>query len=269
MRVASFLMGLVLICSLAVFGQAPSAPVVGGMPQGRAGQPGQAPGQPQFPGLPSELQAAARTLSDWANLARYRDLNAQLPPPAPNEDRVVFMGDSITDGWARRFPQAFPGKPYVGRGISGQTTPQMLVRFRPDVLNLKPKVVVILAGTNDIAGNTGPMNVEQVEGNLASMADLAKANGIRVVLCSVMPVNDYYRPQTGQRSPEKIVAINTWMKDYAAKNGNVYLDYYSAMLDEQKMLKKEITGDGLHPNDTGYALIEPMVEKAIGEALKK
>jgi lysophospholipase L1-like esterase len=269
MRLVLFLISLVLICSLAALGQAPSALPAGQQAPGQARTAPVQLGPPPIPGLPSELQMAARVLRDWPNLARYQDSNAQLPPPAANENRVVFMGDSITDGWARRFPQAFPGKPYVGRGISGQTTPQMLVRFRPDVINLKPKVVVILAGTNDIAGNTGPMTIEQVEGNLASMAELAKANGIKVVLCSVMPVTDYYRPQTAQRSPEKIIAINAWMKDYAEKNGHVYLDYYSAMLDEQKMLKKEITADGLHPNDAGYALIEPMVEKAIAEALRK
>jgi lysophospholipase L1-like esterase len=264
MRNLVILFCLVLICSLAAFGQAPPA---GAAAQGRGGQA--APPPNPFPGLPSELGAAARTLMDWPNLARYAAANAQLPPPAAGENRVVFMGDSITDGWTRRFPTSFPGKPYVDRGISGQTTPQMLIRFRPDVIALKPKVVVILAGTNDFSANTGPMTIEATEGNLTSMAELAKVNGIKVVMCSIMPVTDFYRPQTGQRSPEKIITVNAWMKDYAAKNGHVYLDYYSAMLDEQKMLKKEITADGLHPNNAGYELMEPMVEKAIAEALRQ
>jgi lysophospholipase L1-like esterase len=156
----------------------------------------------------------------------------------------------------------------VNRGISGQTTPQMLIRFRPDVIALAPKVVVILAGTNDIAGNTGPMTLEDMEGNLASMAQLAKANGIKVVMSSVMPVCDYHRPQTARRPPDQIIALNDWMKNYASRNGHVYLDYYSAMLDDEKMLRKEITEDGLHPNPAGYEIMAPLAEKAIGLALK-
>ncbi len=207
-------------------------------------------------------------VKDWANLARYHDANAELAPPAPGENRVVFMGDSITDGWGRKYSKFFPGKPYVNRGISGQTTPQMLIRFRPDVIALKPKAVVILAGTNDIAGNTGPMTLEAIEDNLMSMADLAKANGIQVVFSSVMPVCDYIKPQTERRPPEKIIALNTWMKDYAARNGYVYLDYYSAMLDDKQMLKQEITVDGLHPNEAGYDVMAPLAEAAIAAALK-
>ncbi|MBM3760000.1 MAG: capsular biosynthesis protein [Acidobacteria bacterium] len=213
-----------------------------------------------------ELTRARKTLADWANLARYAEDNAKL---APAKDRVVFMGDSITDAWGRRGGKFWPDLPYVNRGISGQTTPQMLVRFRPDVLALKPKVVVILAGTNDIAGNTGPMTLEQIEGNLESMAELAKANGIRVVMSSVMPVCDYHRPQTERRPPAKIIALNEWIQAYCKKNKLEYLDYYSAMLDEAKMLKKEITNDGLHPNDAGYAVMEPLAEKAIAKALKR
>ncbi|MBV9613495.1 MAG: SGNH/GDSL hydrolase family protein [Acidobacteriaceae bacterium] len=208
-------------------------------------------------------------LHDWANLARYRDDNAKIAPPEPNEDRVVFMGDSITDGWGRKYGQFFPGKPYINRGISGQTTPQMLVRFRPDVIALKPKVVVILAGTNDIAGNTGPETLEDIENNLISMAQLAQANGIRVVFSSVMPVCDYIMPQTTRRPPEKIVALNAWIKDYASRNGIVYLDYYSAMLDDKKMFSKEITYDGLHPNAAGYAVMGPLASAAIEQALGK
>ncbi|MCX6598723.1 MAG: SGNH/GDSL hydrolase family protein, partial [Acidobacteria bacterium] len=162
----------------------------------------------------------------------------------------------------------FPGKPYVNRGISGQTTPQMLIRFRPDVIALKPAAVVILAGTNDIAGNTGPMTLEMIQDNIASMVQLAKANGIKVVLSSVMPVCDYNRPQMARRPPEKIIALNKWIAEYAAKQGAVYLDYYSAMLDEAKLLRKEITGDGLHPNDAGYAIMEPLAQAAVDKALK-
>jgi lysophospholipase L1-like esterase len=213
--------------------------------------------------------AWAQSATDWPNLARYRDDNAKLAPAAADETRVVFMGDSITDGWGRGHGQFFPGKPYVNRGISGQTTPQMLIRFRPDVIALKPKVVVILAGTNDIAGNTGPMTLEAVEDNLTSMAELATANSIRVVLSSVMPVCDYIKPQTERRPPEKIIALNARMKDYAAKNGYVYLDYYSAMLDDKQMFRKELTYDGLHPNDAGYEVMGPLADKAILAALGK
>lgn len=216
--------------------------------------------------LRTNLERAQTTLRDWANLTRYREDNAKL---SPVEGRVVFMGDSITDAWGRRYGSFFPGKPYVNRGISGQTTPQMLIRFRPDVIALKPKAVVILAGTNDIAGNTGPMTLEEIEGNLTSMAELAKANGVKVVLASVMPVCDYIRPQTDRRPPEKIVALNEWMKSYAQRNGLVYLDYYSAMLDENKMFKKELTYDGLHPNEAGYAVMAPLAQKAIDAALAK
>lgn len=213
-----------------------------------------------------ELERAKKTLADWPNLARYAADNAKLTPA---KDRVVFMGDSITDAWGRRGGKFWPDRPYVNRGISGQTTPQMLIRFRPDVIDLGAKVVVILAGTNDIAGNTGVMTLEQIEGNLESMAELAKANGIRVVMSSVMPVCDYHRPQIARRPPEKIIALNEWIQAYCKKHKLVYLDYYSAMLDDAKMFKKELTNDGLHPNDAGYAVMEPLAEKAIEVALKK
>ena len=213
--------------------------------------------------------AFSQSSTDWPNLARYHDDNAHLAPPAAGENRVVFMGDSITDGWARQYGQFFPGKPYVNRGISGQTTTQMLIRFRPDVIALKPKVVVFLAGTNDIAGNTGPMTLDAIEDNLTSMAELATANNIKVVLSSVMPVCDYIKPQTERRPPEKIIALNAWLKDYAARNGFVYLDYYSAMLDDKEMFRKELTYDGLHPNDAGYEVMGPLAEKAIATALAK
>lgn len=207
-----------------------------------------------------------RIHNDWAYLARYRQENAQLPPPAAGENRVVFYGNSITRAWANRFPTQFPGKPYIGRGISGQTTPQMLVRFRQDVIALKPKVVVILAGTNDIAGNTGPSSLEMIEDNLASMAELGRANGIRVVLCSVLPVFDYPWKRGLEPAP-KIVALNSWIRDYATSHGFVYLDYHSAMADERQGMKAELAEDGVHPNTAGYALMAPLAERAITEAL--
>jgi lysophospholipase L1-like esterase len=213
-------------------------------------------------------------LSDWPALARYREANAALQPPAANEKRVVFMGDSITDGW--KLASYFPAKPYVNRGISGQTTPQMLVRFRPDVIALKPQVVVILAGTNDISGNTGPTTLEAIEDNLTSMIELARANGIRVVVASLLPVSDYGKnregkpiTQTLRRPPEKIKALNEWIKKYAAQNDLTYLDYFSATVDEKGFLKAELSDDGLHPNDKGYAVMQPLVERAIAAALKQ
>jgi lysophospholipase L1-like esterase len=219
--------------------------------------------------LKAQLERAGRILRDWPNLTRYHAENAEVAPPKPGEQRVVFMGDSITDGWGRRYGKFFPGKPYINRGISGQTTPQMLIRFRADVIALNPEVVVILAGTNDIAGNTGPMTLEMIADNLMSMAELAEAHGISVVLASVMPVCDYIRPQTDRRPPEKIRALNAWIKAYAEKNGHIYLDYYSALIDGQQMFKKELTYDGLHPNDAGYEVMGPLAEKAIEEALKE
>lgn len=204
--------------------------------------------------------------NDWANFGRYKDSNAVLKAPMPGENRVVFMGNSITEGWAQHFATMFPGKPYIGRGISGQTTPQMLVRFRQDVLALKPRAVVILGGTNDIAGNTGPSTIEMIEDNLASMSEIARANGIRVVLSSVLPVYKY--PWAPRLDPAmQIVKLNAWMKNYAAKNGAVYLDYESAMSDEKHGLKCELTYDGVHPNTLGYRVMARLAEKAIADAL--
>ena len=205
--------------------------------------------------------------TDWANLARYRQANADLPASAPGEQRVVFMGNSITDSWARLFPTMFPGKPYVGRGISGQTTPQMLVRFRQDVVALKPAVVVILAGTNDIAGNTGPSTLEMIEDNLQSMTEIAKANGIRVVLSSVLPVFEYPWRKGLEPAP-KIVALNAWLKDYASRAGAVYLDYHSAMADARQGLPPALSSDGVHPNEAGYRIMAPLAEQAIAAALR-
>jgi lysophospholipase L1-like esterase len=216
-------------------------------------------------------------LRDWPNLARYHDANTKVAAPAKGEARVVFMGDSITDLWDDNgYGGFFPGKPYVNRGIGGQTTPQMLIRFRPDVIALQPKVVVILAGTNDLAGNTGPMTMEAIQANLASMAELARANGIRVVMASLLPVSDYEKNregnpivQTTRRPPEQIKALNEWIKAYAAKNDLVYLDYFSAMVDDKGFLKDEYSRDGLHADDKGYAVMGPLAEKAIAAALKK
>jgi lysophospholipase L1-like esterase len=222
------------------------------------------------PITPPPLRAAAALITDYGNLQRYAADNRTVPAPAAGEERVVFMGDSITDGWGRNVKVPFfPGKPYINRGISGQTTAQMLLRFYPDVVALKPKVVVFLAGTNDIAGNLGPVTMDSIENNLAAMADIARANGIKVVMGSVMPVCDYHRPQTAQRPPEKINALNRWIKETAARNHYVYLDYYSAMLDDKGFLRAELTGDGLHPNAAGYAIMAPLAEKAIAEALGK
>jgi len=208
-----------------------------------------------------------QVLTDFAWLARFRDDDSKLAPPAPGESRVVFMGDSITEGWHFTGPDgSFPGKPYINRGISGQTSPQMLVRFRQDVIDLKPKVVVILAGTNDIAGNTGPMTLEASENNLASMADLATANGIKVVLCSVLPAADFWWHK-GLEPAEKIVALNTWIKSYAAEKRYIYVDFLSAMKDEHDGLPPSLSQDGVHPKPAGYAVMTPLVEAGIVKAL--
>jgi lysophospholipase L1-like esterase len=217
-----------------------------------------------------------RMLNDFGNLARYAGDNQKVQPPAPGEERVVFMGDSITDGWGRgnNGSSFFPGKPYINRGISGQVTPQMLLRFQQDVVALQPKAVVILAGTNDIGGNIGPLPLETTEACLMSMADIARAHNIKVIMSSVMPVASYHTrpntpPQTQQRPPDKILELNRWIKEYSAKNHFVYLDYFSAMADDKGMLKAEISGDDLHPNAAGYEIMGPLAAKAIAEALAK
>jgi lysophospholipase L1-like esterase len=206
---------------------------------------------------------------DFGNLAHYRDANAPLKPPAAGENRVVFFGDSITDFW--KLDESFPGKPYVNRGISGETTPQMLIRFRQDVVNLQPKVVVILAGTNDIAGNTGPERLEDIEANYASLVEIARANHIAVILSSVLPVHNY-TPQSQElferRPPAKILELNRWIKDYCPSQGCIYLDYFSALVDDKGLLKRDLAEDGLHPNPAGYKLMVPLAEAAIQKALK-
>jgi acyl-CoA thioesterase I len=205
---------------------------------------------------------------DWPWLGRFKEDDMKLVPPASGENRVVFMGDSITEGWRIEGPDGFfPGKPYINRGISGQTTPQMVLRFRQDVIDLKPKVVVILAGTNDIAGNTGVETIDEIEGYLASMAELAAANHIRVVLCSILPAYDYpWKP--GLEPAPKILAINEWLKAYAAEHHHVYVDYHAAMKDNRDGLPANLSHDGVHPTKEGYAVMTPLAEAGIKKALK-
>jgi acyl-CoA thioesterase I len=222
---------------------------------------------------PYQKSQVEQMFNDWAFLARFREADQELGAPKAGETRVVFMGDSITEGWGMKGSGGepdrgvfFPGKPYVNRGISGQTTTQMLVRFRQDVIELKPKVVVVLAGTNDIAENTGKMTLEETEGNVASMSELARANGIRVVLCSVLPASDF-RWHPGLEPAPKIRALNEWMRGYAGKNGFVYVDYYSHMVNGEGGLKSELSPDGVHPNAAGYAIMAPLAEAGIAAAL--
>jgi len=211
---------------------------------------------------------AAMLRDDFGELARYRQANAALGPPAAGARRVIFYGDSITDMWP--LAAAFPGKPYVNRGISGQTTAQMLVRFRQDVIDLHPAAVVILAGTNDIAGNTGPISPEGIQANFESIAELARAHGIRVVLASIIPVHNY-TPRSELsfplRPPATIAILDRWLRRYCEANGHVYLDYFSAMVDAKGLLRRELSEDGLHPGAAGYALVAPLADKAIALAL--
>lgn len=204
---------------------------------------------------------------DYADLARFHQADLRLGPPAPGQNRVVFMGDSITQGW--NLQKSFPGKHYINRGISGQTTSQMLIRFRQDVINLKPKVVVILGGTNDLAGNTGPKTLGDIENNLTSMAQLARANGIHAVLCAVLPsVHYWWHP--GQKDPApRIVALNKWIKAYAASHHYVYVNYYTPMADPAGGLPHKLSHDGVHPSAAGYAVMAPLAETGIKEALNK
>ena len=225
---------------------------------------------PQSPAdMAKEIAAMQRKLDDWPQLGRYRADNAALGPVAEGERRVVFFGDSITDAWGR-LPDTgtfFPGKPYVNRGISGQTTEQMVVRFRQDVIDLHPSAVVILAGTNDVAGNTGPMTPEMTEENWKSMADLARANGIRVIFASVLPSRDFPWRKGLDPSP-KIRALNNWLQGYCVTHSLTYLDYYSSMAADDGGMKPGISKDGVHPNTAGYAIMAPLAEAAIAKALK-
>jgi lysophospholipase L1-like esterase len=230
-----------------------------------------APASTGFPGLDHyRASRIAVYTDDYGQLARYGASNAALKPPDPGDSRVVFFGDSITDIW--HLDESFPGKPYVNRGIGGQTTSQMLVRFRQDVIDLAPKVVVILAGTNDIAGNTGKISDDDIAANFATMAELARVHQIRVVFSSILPVYNY-TPQSQEffasRPMARIVALNDWLKGYCAASGSIYLDYFDSMLDDRGMLKRDLADDGLHPNKAGFAVMAPLAQKAIDRALAK
>jgi lysophospholipase L1-like esterase len=241
---------------------------------GQANQPDDKKSNARMPRFtPAQLDSLRKVMDerlrkDWAFLKKYSDENKNLPAVAPGEKRVVFIGNSITEFWKTIDGDFFTkNKSFIDRGISGQTTPQMLVRFRNDVIDLNPSVVVILAGTNDIAGNTGPITIENIFGNIVSMAELAKANKIKVILCSVPPVYDYsWSP--GLEPAGKIVKLNAMLQSYSKKNNIVYVDYHSALADEKKGMKAEYSPDGVHPNLKGYKVMDDLVEKAISRALK-
>lgn len=204
---------------------------------------------------------------DWANLNRFKKQNVALGMPDKGERRIVFMGNSITEGWLNQDPAFFKNSSYINRGISGQTTPQMLLRFRADVINLQPEVVIILAGTNDIAGNTGPMTLEEIRDNIISMCELAKANNIKVILSSVLPAYDYnWKP--GMEPNIKIPKLNKMLADYAQETGIIYLDYFTAMADDRNGLPLELAEDGVHPTKKGYDMMRVLAEEAIQKALK-
>ena len=236
-----------------------------------------APAQQATPAIPSsgapgldEYRASRLAIytDDFGELKRYRDADAALASQTAGENRVVFIGDSITDYW--QLADYFPGRPFINRGIDGQTTPQMLVRFRQDVIDLHPAVLIVLAGTNDVAGVTGPARDEDIEANYASMAELARLHHIRVVFASLLPVNNYSKDAKESfalRPRERILALNAWLKDYCAKNKLAYLDYFSAMVDGKGMLKRELSDEGLHPNVAGYKIMAPLAEKAIAQAM--
>lgn len=256
MSIRTVLLGVVACGSMTLWAQTP-APVAPAASTAAA------------PDLQKQIETMQKKLADWAQLDRYRAANTALPASAPGESRVVFYGDSITDAWAMRKDEFFPGKGYIGRGISGQTTPQMLVRFEQDVVHLKPAVVVILAGTNDIAGNTGPSTPEMIEDNFTSMVEIAKANKIRVVIASILPADHYrWRPEI-QQVAEQIHVMNERLKMLCERKGLVYLDYYSAMANAKGGLDAELAADGVHPTAKGYAMMSPLAEKAIAQALIK
>lgn len=239
-----------------------TAQEAGKVPEIKAPAAQAAPATPQA--APTHITREDQIKNDWAWLGRFKTEDETLGAPAAGEQRVVFMGDSITQGW--HLDESFPGKPYVNRGISGQTTPQMVLRFHQDVIDLKPKVVVILGGTNDIAGNTGPMTLEETEENLEAMAEMASAHRIKVVLCSVMPVYDYlWRP--GLTPAPKIDEVNAWMQSYAAEKGYIYVDYHTAMKDERDGLPATLSKDGVHPLPSGYAVMTKLAEAGIERAL--
>lgn len=222
---------------------------------------------------PEQMEAFRKAMdeqlrNDWANLNRYREDNAKIGLPAAGEARVVFMGNSITDYWINTMPEFFAGKSYIDRGIAGQTTPQMLIRFRQDAIDLKPKVVVILAGINDINGNNGPSTLEMIEDNIKSMTELAQANNIKVVLSSVLPCDSIFvRPDL--HPGERVVKLNEWIQKYASDKGCGYIDYFPGLADEGNGLKKEYSSDGVHPNKAGYLIMAPLAEKEIKKVLNK
>jgi len=213
------------------------------------------------------IMAKNATAQDWANLNRFKNENTELAAKGPVKNRIVFMGNSITEGWLKADPDFFKSNAYVNRGIGGQTTPQMLLRFRSDVISLKPTTVIILAGTNDIAGNTGPSTLEMVMDNIASMSELAQANGIKVILCTVLPAFDYpWKP--GLEPAQKIVNLNQMIKSYAKQHHLTVIDYHSAMKDDRNGLKKEFSEDGVHPNKAGYDIMKPLAQEGIAATLK-
>jgi lysophospholipase L1-like esterase len=240
-----------------------------------SGSPGSAPAaatqaQPTDAADQAKIAKMQAQLQDWPDLGRYHDEDAALPQPSAGEQRVVFMGDSITDGWGRRpgTGQFFPGNTYINRGISGQTTPQMLIRFQQDVVALHPAAVVILAGTNDIAGNTGPSTPQMIEDNFVSMADIATASGIKVILASITPAYAYpWKP--GAQPAAEIRELNTWIAKYCADHGYTYLDYYDSLVDGKGAMLPGDSFDGVHPTEKGYALMTPLAEQAIAKALGK
>ncbi len=215
-----------------------------------------------------QLQAQSNKLEDFANFNKYRTANEELAPPLPGENRVVFMGNSITEGWKISDESFFSDNPYIDRGISGQTTPQMLLRFRSDVINLKPEIVVILAGINDIAENTGPITLEDILENIISMSQLAESNGIKVILCSVLPANEIsWNPVI--KPAEKVIRLNGMIKSYCLEKNILYVDYYTSMVDERNGLYKKYSEDGVHPNLAGYKVMEPVILEAISKLIEK
>ncbi len=230
----------------------------------------------EMSGFEEDFQAwrkcrAEALMDDFAELCRYRDANAALKPAGPDEDRVVFFGDSITEGW--NLEEHFPGKPYLNRGIGGQTTPQMLIRLRQDTIALRPRAAVIHAGTNDIGGNTGAMRLEDIAANLASMADIVKAGGVRAVFSSLLPPAHKETPLSRfnllKHPPDAVLALNVWLKDYCEASGLAFIDYFSAMSGPDGLVRPELSEDGLHPNPLGYRIMSPLAQAAIGQALAR
>lgn len=254
------------------FASSMAAQEPGNVPESKAPAPTQtAPNPGAIPAAPpisdGDAKHQQQLKMDWPWLGRFKEGDLQLGPPAAGENRVVFMGDSITESWKIEGPGgSFPGKPYVNRGISGQTTPQMVLRFQQDVIALQPKAVVILAGINDIAGNTGPETLEQIEDNLESMAEMAAAHHIHVVMCSVLPAFDFsWHP--GMEPAGKVLELNKWIKAYAAGHGAVYVDFHTPMKDARNGLPANLSKDGVHPTAAGYAVMSPLVDAGIGQAL--